>query len=73
VPARVTFAEQEAAVPPYSPLQLQVHEPGFVTGEAMPVEQRLAAGGATENDPLLADPHAPLTGPGMLVVKVENT
>ena len=37
----VTLAEQDAFVPPYWPLQVQVQEPGLVIAEAVPAEQRL--------------------------------
>ena len=67
-----TVAEQEALVPEYSPLQLQVQEPGLVIAEAVPAEQRLAVGGA-ENDFPLAVPQAPFTAVAVPVVKVAST
>jgi len=52
-------------VPVYWPLQVQLQEPGLVTAEAVPAEQRLAEG-AVENQ-------APFTAAVVPVVKVVST
>jgi hypothetical protein len=55
------LAEQLAAAPPFSPVQLHVHGPLPLTAVAVPVLQRFVVG-ALLNDWPLADPQAPLTG-----------
>ena len=58
-------------MPPYWPLQLQLHEPVLVIAEAAPTEQRFAVG-AEENVCPLAVPQAPFTAAVVPVVKVAS-
>ena len=65
------FAEQLAVVPPFAPVQLQVHGPVPVTALALPAVHRLALGAAVKV-PLFAVPHSPLTGVGVNVATTEQ-
>ena len=59
-PSTRNGAEQLAVVPPYAPVQLQLHGPVPVTDVAVPAEHRFVLG--AENTPTpLADPQLPLT------------
>ena len=54
------FAEQFAVVPPFEPLQLQVHGPLPLTLLSVPAAQRLLVGFIVKVCPLDV-PHAPFT------------
>src|SRR5258708_7950119 len=56
----VALAEQLAVVPPFVPVQNQVHGPVPVTVVAVPAEQRFMAGAVATVVPF-ALPHAPFT------------
>ena len=54
-------------MPPFNPAQLQAQGPVPVTVEALPAEQRLVVGAVGTVVPF-ADPQAPFTGVGSVVV-----
>ena len=61
-------AWHDAVVPPLLPAQLQVHGPVPRTFEAVPAEHKLAVG-AVETVVPFAEPHAPVTGVGVLLAE----
>ncbi len=60
-------AEQvDTVLPPFSPVQPHVHGPLPMTGVAVPALHRLLVGRVSTGAVLLALPHTPLTGGGLV-------
>jgi hypothetical protein len=65
----VLLAAQLAVVPPLEPAQVHDHGPEPVTDEAVPVLHRLVVGAVLTVVPF-ADPHAPFTALGTMMLTV---